>query len=324
LGSAQKIYVDAANTSGIEDGTAQHPFKTIEEGITGSKTGDTIFVKNGNYSPSGGDLYLKPGTILFGENPANTVINADIRDTTRKDLPFEIHNLTFGEFYCSRGTNLAEFYTKSCIIKNNICQYISVGHAGGYTENGEVLTFYPIPFFHIENNTVSGEITFNHGAGKIVGRNIIRNNTAESISLKHGAVTASLNQPDPGYGYLIENNDITGEIAFKQAAGVDSTMTEIIKNLNRIVVRNNQTGYLGISSGGGYTYLVDNNILQSGIGDASGGCWTTISNNTIINGRISDSSGGTSFNWDCEDPACMVKPPATLMKTLPLLKNRAR
>ncbi|MEE4286207.1 MAG: T9SS type A sorting domain-containing protein, partial [Mariniphaga sp.] len=62
-----------------------------------------------------------------------------------------------------------------------------------------------------------------------------------------------------------------------------------------------------ISSGGGYTYLVDNNILQSGIIDASGGCWTTISNNTIINGRISDSSGGTAFNWDCEDPSCMVE-----------------
>ena len=183
LGSAQKVYVDAGNTTGIEDGTIQHPFKTIEEGITESKTGDTIFVKNGNYSPLGGELYLKPGTILFGENPENTIINADIRDSTRNELPFEIHNLTFKKFYCSRGTNFTEFYTKPCIIKNNICQYISLGHAGGYTENGELLTFYPIPFFHIENNTVSGEITFNHGAGKIVGRNIIRNNTAETISL---------------------------------------------------------------------------------------------------------------------------------------------
>lgn len=191
--TAQKICVNINNTSGTEDGTSLHPFNTIEEGISGSKTGDTIFIKTGNYSPSEGELFLKPGTILFGENSANTIVNADIRDTTRSELPFEIHNLTFGEFICGRGNYLNANFSKPCLIKNNIWREIAIAHRGGHIETGDVSVFKPIPFFHIENNTVSGEITFNHGAGKIVGRNIIRNNTAETISLKHGAVTAPLN-----------------------------------------------------------------------------------------------------------------------------------
>lgn len=307
LGSAQKIYIDASNNMGVENGTKQNPFNTIEEGITGSKTGDTIFINSGNYLPSGGELFLKPGTVLFGENPANTIVNADIRDTTRSELPFEIHNLTFGEFICGRGNYLNANFSKPCLIKNNICREIAIAHGGGYIGTGDVSVFKPIPFFHIENNLVSGEIAFNHASGKIVGLNIVRNNSAEIISLKHGAVTGTLVQTEPGCGYLIENNTVTEEIAFRQGASVDSTMTEIIKNMTPIIVSDNQVEFIAINSGAGYTYHIDNNILQKGIRDASGACWTTISNNTILNGGISDSSGGTNPDYDCVDPDCMVE-----------------
>jgi hypothetical protein len=300
---AQTIYVDAGNTSGVENGTKQHPFNTVEEGIAGSKTGDTIFVKKGTYSPLGGELKLRPGTILFGENPTYTIITANIRDTARAVLPIEVHNLTFGEFYCSRARNVNIQYFKPCLIKNNICQEIAIAHGGGYSDNESV--FKPIPFFHIENNTVSGEITFSHGAGKMVGRNIVRNNTAQIISLKHGAVTAPLMQPEPGFGYLIENNTVTGEIVFAQGASVDSTMTEIIKDLTQIIVSNNQVDIIEIKSAAGYTYLIDKNTIQKGIGDSSAACWTTISNNTILNGGITDKSGG---GIGCDDiNQCMVE-----------------
>jgi hypothetical protein len=357
LGFAQTVYVDTSNNTGIENGTKQHPFNTVEEGIAGSKTGDTIFVKNGTYSPLGGELKLRPGTILFGENPTYTIITANIRDTARAVLPIEVHNLTFGEFYCSRTRNVNIQYFKPCLIKNNICQEIAIAHGGGYSDNESV--FKPIPFFHIENNTVSGEITFSHGAGKMVGRNIVRNNTAQIISLKHGAVTAPLMQPEPGFGYLIENNTVsgeitfshgagkmvgrnivrnntaqiislkhgavtaplmqpepgfgylienntvTGEIVFAQGASVDSTMTEIIKDLTQIIVSNNQVDIIEIKSAAGYTYLIDKNTIQKGIGDSSAACWTTISNNTILNGGITDKSGG---GIGCDDiNQCMVE-----------------
>lgn len=302
---AETIYVNSASSSPTENGTLACPFKTIEKALIASNVGDTVFIKSGDYSPSGGELILKPGIILFGDDPANTIINADIRDTSRNELPFEVHNLTFGEFYCSRGLNLNNPYYKPCIIKNSICRFIGISHGGGYDEVNS--TFAPIPFFHIENNTVSGEITFNHGAGKIVGRNIVRNNTAGTISLKHGALTAPLKQPEPGYGFLIENNTVAGEISCRQGAAGDSSWTEIIKDLIRIIISHNKVDIIEIKSGAGYTYIIDKNTIQTGIEDASAACWTTISNNTIINGAISDKSGGPGL-LDCDDdPGCMVE-----------------
>ncbi len=302
---AETIYVNSASSSPTGNGTPANPFKTIEKALMASIVGDTVFIKSGNYTPAGGELILKPGTILFGEDPANTIINADIRDTSRSELPFEVHNLTFGEFYCSRGKNLYNQYNKPCIIKNSICRFIGISHGGGYDEVNNI--FAHIPFFHIESNTVSGEITFSHGPGKNVGRNMVRNNTAGIISLKHGALTAPLYQPEPGYGYLIENNKVTGEISFKQGASVDSSSTEIIKDLIRIMVSNNKVDIIEIQSGSGYTYIIDKNTIQKGIEDASAACWTTISNNTIINGAISDKSGGPGL-LDCDDdPGCMVE-----------------
>jgi hypothetical protein len=304
--NAQNVYVDGGNLSGNENGTKQNPFNTIEKGINKSKTGDTIIVKKGIYLPLGGELFLKPGTVLFGENPENTIINADIIDTAQSELPIEIHNLTFGEFYCSRGTNCTANFSKPCLIKNNICKNVSICHGGGYIENGDDYTFKPIPFFHIEDNTVSGEISFNHNKGKMVGMNILRNNTAAKISLNHGTVTVRLIQTEPGCGYLIEENTVVDEISFRQGASLDSTLTDIIKNNTQIIVKNNHAGIIEINSGAGHTYYIDKNTIQKGIKDSSGACWTTISNNIIINGRIVDASGGTG-KLDCYEPSCMVE-----------------
>lgn len=302
----QNVYVDGSNSSGTEDGTRQYPFNTVEEGIAGSKTGDTIFIKSGTYKPQGGEIILRPGIILFGENPANTIINGNILDTTPDELPFEIHNLTFADFICKRVKNETAFYFQPCIIKNNVCDNIIIGHAGGYTGDLPEADLKPVPFFHIMSNTVSGEITFTHGAGMLIGRNIVKNNSAENISLKHGTVTAPLSQPAPGYGYLFENNTVNDEISFAQGACVDSARVGMIRNLARIVVNNNKADYIGIRCQSGYTFLIDNNTLQKGIEDRSGACWTTISNNTVINGRIVDKSAGMT-DWECETPDCMIE-----------------
>ena len=43
------IYVDDDNISGIEDGTLQYPYNTIQEGVDAAADGDTVFVFNGIY-----------------------------------------------------------------------------------------------------------------------------------------------------------------------------------------------------------------------------------------------------------------------------------
>ena len=52
LPSAAAIYVDCGNTSGQEDGTWEHPYRLISEGMAASVLGDTIAVLPGVYAES--------------------------------------------------------------------------------------------------------------------------------------------------------------------------------------------------------------------------------------------------------------------------------
>jgi hypothetical protein len=63
----QGIYVDDSNDTGIEDGTQEHPFNTIGEGLEAASNGDTVNVDDS------GNLYeeqvtLKPGVVLKSLN----------------------------------------------------------------------------------------------------------------------------------------------------------------------------------------------------------------------------------------------------------------
>ncbi len=137
--------------------------------------------------------------------------------------------------------------------------------------------------FHFTRGTV---------AGLFDEQNIIRNCATGLISLPFGAgIPVNDTTPGPNYGFLIENNDLgtEGIIEFKQGAGVSD-----------LSVLNNTCGYIFIKSGGGYTYLIDNNDIQYGILDKSASNPTIISNNRIYNGMISDLSGGNQYGVEDE------------------------
>lgn len=50
--NATIIYVDASNNTGIEDGSQEHPFNTVIEGIDAAAEQDTVFVAHGTYDES--------------------------------------------------------------------------------------------------------------------------------------------------------------------------------------------------------------------------------------------------------------------------------
>ncbi|MCX6224180.1 MAG: hypothetical protein NTV01_05440, partial [Bacteroidia bacterium] len=229
---AQTVYVDVNNSTGIEDGTAAHPFNTIREGMAAASPGQTVFIREGTYLPdeswSGNDhcLYLKAGVKLMGEGAGKTIVDGNIIDLAVSNLSISLEKIGFKEFNFGRGTI----------------------------------------------------------AGPFLQPNVIRECKATLIAIRHGSgIPVNDSTPGPIYGFTIENNQmgIEGGIEFKQGAG-----TAVIKVLN------NTCGSISISSGGGLTYLIDNNDIQLGIADKSGACTTTISNNRIADGPIIDRSGG--------------------------------
>jgi hypothetical protein len=67
------IYVDAANHSGIEDGTPAFPFDTIREGIAAAAQGDRVLVAAGVYLEA---LLMADGVSVIGAGAGTTILDA--------------------------------------------------------------------------------------------------------------------------------------------------------------------------------------------------------------------------------------------------------
>ena len=201
INAPETIYVDQSNNSGIENGTEDHPYNTLEEGMDAAAAGQTLFIKNGDYNPNGGTLYLKPGIKLEGESKEGSVINANLNDTTYSNLPVGINNLTFGNFNFGRKMMISEDILDKSYISNCICENIWISHGGGYIND---TTVGPIHYFEITDNQVEQEIAFKHGDGKIVGKNIVSGNKANAIGLSNGFVQMTDDPFTHEIGYLFE------------------------------------------------------------------------------------------------------------------------
>lgn len=65
------IYVDDDNQEGPWDGSKQHPFEQIQDGLDYANDGDTVFVNIGRYV---GNVLIEKSVKLIGENRDKTVI----------------------------------------------------------------------------------------------------------------------------------------------------------------------------------------------------------------------------------------------------------
>ncbi len=70
--AAETLYVDASNTTGVEDGTAAYPYSDINSAVLAAASGDTVRVAAGTYN---GDVVIDSKALrLIGADPALTTI----------------------------------------------------------------------------------------------------------------------------------------------------------------------------------------------------------------------------------------------------------
>ncbi|HBY56672.1 MAG TPA: hypothetical protein DEG96_02235 [Candidatus Atribacteria bacterium] len=181
------VYVDAGNTSGVEDGTKINPFNTIREGIEAVNSGKSVIVSAGTYNEQ---LVINKEINLWGAGRDNAFIMGG--GIIGNLITIEANNVTISGFTID-GENKANvgIYFNGCsfiIINNNLVRN-NYDYGISYTNSVPI-----IEDNDIENNGYSG---IDIGRG---GSGIIRNNSI--LSNQYGIRTWGDSSPE------INNNDI--------------------------------------------------------------------------------------------------------------------
>jgi parallel beta-helix repeat protein len=161
-------YVNAGNTSGIEDGTETHPFNTIAEGIVTVPPGKSVIVAAGTYNEK---LIINKGIVLQGAGKEFTFING--LGYAGNLITIEANNVTISGFTID-GNNSASvgiyfnnysfISINNNIIQNNTSYGINYSNSSPTIENN-----------NIKNNKYSGIEIATGGAGIIKNNSIVSN-----------------------------------------------------------------------------------------------------------------------------------------------------
>ena len=253
------IYVDAANATGIEDGTKIHPFITLTEGIEAVISGKSVVVVAGNYNEQ---LIINKSITLQGASQDNTFISGS--GLTVNLITIEADNITISGFTIdgSSCTSIGLYFDSysfininNNIIQNNSSYGINYSNSSPTIENN-----------NIKNNNYSGIDVGTGGAG------IIRNNFV--VSSKHGIRTYGDSCPEINRNNISNNN--TGIYCRESATPIIS--------------------YNTISNNSGYGILIDNILGNLVDPDIGGGDGQSDGQNKITGNSIHGVSNKTTHN----------------------------
>jgi len=260
------IYVDAANASGIEDGTKTYPFDTITEGIEAVAPGKSVIAAAGTYNEQ---LIINKGITLQGASQDNTFITGS--GLTENLISLEADNITISGFTIDGDSSISvgiyfDGYSfiniNNNLIKNNKDYGISYINSAPIIEGN-----------NIENNSSSGIKVSTNGVG------IIRNNFV--VYNKYGIRTYGDSCPEITRNNISNNN--TGIYCRESATPIIS--------------------YNTISNNSAYGILIDNILGDSVNPDIGGGEGQSEGKNKITGNSIHGVSNKTAHiimalnNW---------------------------
>jgi hypothetical protein len=185
---SQTIYVDDSNIEGPWDGTLEHPYRSIQDGVEASHDGDTVFVFNGFYHETTVNRTIN----LLGESKEQTIIINEDNIYIYACITLE-SNMTNMSGFTIRSEGQTVKYENSldlsgsfCNISNNIFStetwaIIAYGHnnvlSHNYFSNCSEGGIKSWGFNHIVKNTiVNNGLGISIGGGDTIELNYLKNN----------------------------------------------------------------------------------------------------------------------------------------------------
>lgn len=284
--SESKIYVDD-DASGTQDGSSEHPFKTINQAIDEADKDTEIHVRNGKYQE---DIDLKKGVELFGEDREKTILKG--KDDDEPVIKMR-HKTKIDKFTIKKGEDgiLVDDGAKvsiiDCVIKDNKRHGINIEEGevkkkkmvsiseNEIRDNGKAGIYSETRKLSIVDNTIKD----NYGDGIIVAANSsawiadnkIKNNgkSGMKLTLDGSNIWTKHNK--------ISDNDREGiEINFYGGYGrIDISKTDLKDNKRYGVARVQRFQNYPSNLWGGYLTFDDRN-------EFSGNVFGNISNVVVI------------------------------------------
>ena len=179
------VYVDDDNTNGPWDGSEQHPFNSIQEGINNVYEGWTVFVKGGSYNEN---IIINKTINLDGENKETTIIDGGgqghvvtITSPGVRISGFTIQNS--GKRPFEAGIKTLSLYSNATIQNNKLRDNeIGIFLNYAYTENYDKTSWNIVERNIAEGNDIGMYIHWSDN-NKIT-ENVFRNNVMDGIQME--------------------------------------------------------------------------------------------------------------------------------------------
>jgi predicted outer membrane repeat protein len=232
------IYVDITNIAGPWDGTSEHPFKHIQEGINAASNWDTVLVLPGTYAEN---IRFKGKhiSVQSEQGPQLTIIDGHHNGSTVQFINHENANSILSGFTVTNGTGtLIPPYqygggicctSSSPTIMNNIITRNTGYHGGGIMSYmGASPTISNNLICNNQAETFGGGIYFTSATGTAT-QNSILNNSASS----GGGIACAYNSHPTIHNNTISNNsaECGGGLFTYYGSNPSITSNNITKNV---------------------------------------------------------------------------------------------